>query len=115
MYLTCVHSTDSLTNCALMVHLYLQDAMTEEIVNLLGAKLDAMQAARAPSSLADIYTVMTVDAVTDTRISIYLDDDLVASGTYALSPHLETTPHAHIVILPTFSATTYGLTVLASR
>jgi hypothetical protein len=59
--------------------------------------------------------MMTVDAITDTFDMSYLDDEPIVSGTYVASPHLEGTPHAHVVTLLTFSQATYGLTLLASR
>ena len=59
---------------------------------------------------------MTIDATTDTHDTTFLDDNRNASGTYVTSPHLEGTPHAHIVTIPTcLSSATYGLTLLASR
>jgi hypothetical protein len=115
MYLVGVYSTESSTNNAFTVHLYLPVSTADDVVNLLGAQLDAMQAKGAPTSSANITTAMAVDAINDTRASTYLDDDPIASGTYVISPHLETIPHAHIVILPTFSVATYGLALLASR
>ena len=51
----------------------------------------------------------------NTYDTIFLDDEQIASGTCVTSHHMEGTPHAHVVTLPTFSSGTYGLTLLASR
>ena len=58
---------------------------------------------------------MTIDNVNNTFATTFLDDEQIASGTYMTSPHLERTPHAHVVTLPTFSPAAYGITLLASR
>ena len=58
---------------------------------------------------------MTADPAVDAYDTTFLDDEPIASGTYLTSKHLEGTPHAHLVTLPTFSPATYGLTLLASR
>jgi len=59
--------------------------------------------------------MMTADNVNNTFDTTFLDDEQIASGIYVTSPHLEGPPHAHVVTLPTFSPTAYGLTRLASR
>ena len=51
----------------------------------------------------------------NTNDTTFLDDEQIASGTYVTSQHLEGTPHAHVVTLPTFSSAAYELTLLASR
>ena len=58
---------------------------------------------------------MTIGPIMDTRNSTFLDDEPIAPGTYLTSTHLEGTPHAHVITLPTFTQATYGLTLLASR
>ena len=58
---------------------------------------------------------MIVDYFTNTQDTTFLDDEPIASGTYFTSTHLEGTPHAHVITLPTLSPATYGLTLLASR
>ncbi len=57
----------------------------------------------------------TIDAITDTSDMTYRDDEPIAPGTYVTSPHLEGTPHVHVVTLPTFSLATCGITLAASR
>ena len=59
--------------------------------------------------------MMTFDSMTNNFDTTFLDDETIASGTYVTSPHLEVTPHAHVVTLPTFSPASYGLTLLARR
>ena len=58
---------------------------------------------------------MAVDPVMNAYDTTFLNDEPIAPGTYLTSKHLEGTPHAHIITLPTFSPATYGLTLLASR
>ena len=53
--------------------------------------------------------------MTNTYDTTFLDDEPVASGTYSTSKHLEGTPYAHVITMPTFSPATYGLTLHASR
>jgi hypothetical protein len=58
---------------------------------------------------------MTIGPILYTHNSTFLDDEPIVSGTYLTSKHLEGTPHAHLITLPTFSQATYGLKLLASR
>ena len=58
---------------------------------------------------------MTIDCFKNIHDTTFLDDEHIASGTYLTSKHLDGTPHAHVITLPTFSPATYGLTLLASR
>jgi hypothetical protein len=67
------------------------------------------------TSLAHLHITMTVDSMTNTQHTTFLDDEPIASGTYLTSTHLEGTPHAHVITLLTLSPATYGLTLLASR
>jgi hypothetical protein len=59
--------------------------------------------------------MMTIDSISGTFDTTFLDDEPIASGTYVISSYMEGTPHAHVVTLPTFSPATYGLILLASR
>jgi hypothetical protein len=67
------------------------------------------------TSSTQLQAIMTVDSFTNTHDTTFLDDELIASSTYLTSQHLEGTPHALVISLPTFSQATYGLTLLASR
>ena len=67
------------------------------------------------TSSDQLENTMKVGPVMDIRNSNFLDDEPIALGTYLTSKHLEGTPHAHVVTLPTFSPATYGLAILASR
>ena len=58
---------------------------------------------------------MTIAHIVDTHDTISLDDEPIASGMYLTSKHLDGSPHAHMITLPTFTPATYGLTLLASR
>jgi hypothetical protein len=59
--------------------------------------------------------MITFNNMNNTFDNTFLDDEQITSGTYVTSPHLEGTPHAHVVTLPTFSPSASGLTLLASR
>jgi len=59
--------------------------------------------------------MITVDNMNNTFDTTFLDDEQIASGTYVTSPHLEGTPHARVVTLPTFSTMAYVLILLAIR
>ena len=64
----------------------------------------------------DIYTnTMTVHLLKDTHHTFYLDDEHINHATNLTSEHLQDVPHAYIITKPTFSPTTYRLTLLASR
>jgi len=66
-------------------------------------------------SPTDNYTnSMTAHPRADTHHTTYLDYEHISQATNKTSEHLEGVPHAYIVTAPTFSPTTYGLTLLAS-
>ena len=67
------------------------------------------------TSPTQLQTTMTVESFTNTHDTTFLDDEPIASGTYLTSQHLEGTPRAYVLTLPTFSPGTYGLTLLVSR
>jgi hypothetical protein len=58
---------------------------------------------------------MRVDLLTDTYLTTYSDDEHISPETTMTLPHLEGVPYPHIVTMPTFSPSTYGLTLLESR
>ncbi len=74
-----------------------------------------MHTAGAPTSADHIAENVTVDPITDPDGSTFIDDELIATETPVTSQHLHGVPPAYIVTLPTFSPTTYGLALLASR
>jgi hypothetical protein len=115
MHLTGVHSTDSATTSAFMIHFYIPDSKLDDIDNIIAAQLEDMHKQGIQTSLAQLQTTMIVHSFTNTQDTTFLDDEPVASSTYMTSQHLEGTPHAHVITLLTFSPATYGLTLLASR
>jgi len=115
LYLTGVHSTDSVTTNAFMINLYIPEATSDDIPNIIAAQLEDMHKQGIQTSLAQLHTIITVDSMTKTLDTTFLDDEPIASGTYLTSTHLEGILHAHVITLPTFSHGTYGLTLLASR
>jgi len=67
-------------------------------------------------SPTDIYTnTMTVCPLTDPHHTTYLDDEHITHATNPTSKHLQDVPYAYIITTPTFSPTTYGLTLLERR
>jgi hypothetical protein len=67
-------------------------------------------------SPSDMYTnTMTVHPLTDPQHTTYFGDEHINQATNVTSEHLQDIPHAYIITTPTFSPTTYGLTLLASR
>jgi len=115
LYLTGVHSTDSATTGTFTVNIYLLDSTLEDITNLLASQLDDMQKEGIHTSSKHLHIIVTVDATTNIMDTTFIGDEPIASGTYVTHPHPEGTSYVYIVTLPTFSPTTYGLTLLASR
>jgi len=115
MYLTGVHSTDSATTSAFIIHLYILESRPNDITNIIAAQLEDMHKQGMQTSHAQLQNMMTVDSVSNTFHTTFLEDEPIASGTYVTSTHLEGTPHAHVVTLSKFSPASYGLTLLASR
>ena len=97
------------------VYIYILDSTTDDNINILSAQLEAMNKDGAQSSLDNLNNTMTVDPLTNTHMTTYPNDDHITHETNITSPHMEEVPHAHIVTLPKFSPTTYGLTLLASK
>jgi hypothetical protein len=115
MYLTGVHSTDSATISAFIIHIYLPDSIPEDIINIIAAQFDDMQKEGMQTFHDQLHSTMTADAISDTFDTTFLDDEPIASGTYVTSSRMEGTPHAHVVSLSTCSPSTYGLTLIGSR
>jgi hypothetical protein len=115
MYLAGVHSTDSATISAFMLHLHIPESTLDDITNIIAAQLEDMHKQGIHTSPAQLHHMMTVGSITNTFDTTFLDDEQIASGTYVTSPHLEGSPRVDVVTLPTFSPTAYGLTLLASR
>jgi hypothetical protein len=82
LYLTGIHSTDSSTNSAFTVHIYLPNSTTVDIVNLLSTQLVDMQKERVPKSSEHLHTAITVEEFTDTHVTTYLDDEPISFGIY---------------------------------
>ncbi len=74
----------------------------------------AMQKQGIHTSLDQLENQMTIAHIVDTRDTISLDDEPIASGTYLISKHLEGSPHAQVITLPTFTPAIYGIPLLAS-
>ena len=115
IYLTGVHSTDSATTSAFMIHLYIPKSTPYDIANIIAAQLENMHKQGIHTSSTQLHTTITIGAFTNTHGITYLDDEPIASGTYLTSKHLEGTPHARLITIPTFLPATYGITLLASR
>jgi hypothetical protein len=113
--LTGVHSTDSMTTNAFMIHLLIPEPTANDIINIIAAQLEDMSKQGIHTSPDQLHQMITVDSMNNTYYTTFLDDDQIASGTYVSSQHLEGTPDVHVVTLPTFSPATYGLTLLTSR
>jgi hypothetical protein len=111
LYLTNVHSTDSMTTSDFMIHLFIPESEPNHIINIIAAQLEDM---RKQGIHASPEHMMTIDSMNNSFDTTFLDDEQIASGTYVTSPHLEGNPHAHVVTLPTFSPAAYGLTLLPS-
>ncbi len=71
-YLARVHSTDSTTTSAFMIHFYVSDSTPDIILNLIRGKLNEMHSDGAPTSADHIAKTMTVDPITDLDISSYI-------------------------------------------
>jgi hypothetical protein len=113
--LTGVHSTDSMTTSAFMIHLLIPEPTSDVTINIVAAQLEDMIKQGIHTSPEQLHQMITVDNMNNTYDTTFLDDEHIASGTYVTSQHMEGTPHAHVVTLPTFSPAAYGLTLLASR
>jgi hypothetical protein len=100
LYLTGVYSTESATANAYIGHLYIPESTPADIANIMAAQLEDVQKQGIQTSLKRIHNIMTVDPMTDTLESTFLDDNPIAPGNYETSPHLERIPHAHVVTLP---------------
>ena len=97
------------------MHLYIPESTLEDITNIIAAQLEEMQKQGKQTSPDHLGKLMTIGPIMDTRNSTFLDVEPIAAGTYLTSTHLEGTPHAYVITLPTFTPATYGLTLLASR
>jgi hypothetical protein len=54
MYLTGVHSTDSATTIAFMIHLYIQDSTADDTTNIIAAQLEDKHKQRMQTFLAQL-------------------------------------------------------------
>ena len=89
-----------------MIHLYVPDSAPDDIANIIAAQLEDMHNQGIHTSSTQIHATMTIDSFTSTHDTAFLDDEPIASSTYLTSKHLEGTPHAHVITLPTFSPAT---------
>ena len=115
LYFRGVHSTDTATTSAFMVYIYIPDSSANDIVNILSEQLDEMQKEGAQTSSDNLNNTMTMDPLTDTHLTTYLDDDRITHDTNITSRHLEGVPHAYIATLPTLSPTTYRTALDTNR
>jgi len=74
-----------------------------------------MQAEGLPTNSTDLAGSMTVEPVLPPHQYVHKDDEPVLSDTDLLPKELQGVPAPYIVKLPTFSPSTYGLILLASR
>ena len=89
-----------------MIHLYIPESTPNDIINIIATQPKGMRKQGIHTSPDQLQNMMTFDNVNTTFDSTFLDDEQIASGTYVTSPHMEGTPHASVVNLPTFSAAT---------
>jgi len=64
-----------------MIHLYVPDATSDDIVNIIAAQLDDMHNQGIHTSSAQLHATMTIDSFTDIHNTTFLDDEPVAYGT----------------------------------
>ena len=83
------------------MHLYIPESTPDDITNIITAQPEDMQKQGIHTSLDHLGDIMTIGPILDTRNSTFLDDEPIASGTFLTSKHLEGTPHAHVITLPT--------------
>jgi len=95
IYLTGVHSKNSATTSAFMIHIYLPDSTPKDIINIIAAQLDDMHKQGIHASSAQIHNTTTIDSISYTFDTTFLDDEPIASGTYVTSSHLEGPPPTH--------------------
>ena len=100
---------------AFITHLYILESTPNDIINIIAAQLEDMRKQGIHTFPDQLLNMMTVDTMKNTFDTTFLDDEEIASGTCVTSSHMEGTPHAHVVTLPTFSTAAYGLTLPASR
>jgi hypothetical protein len=115
LYLTGDHSTDLMTTGAFMIHLLIPKPTPMDKIDIIAAQFKDTSKQGIHTSPDQQQHIITLDSMNNTFDTTFLDDEQIASGTYVTSPHLDGTPHAHVVTLPTFSPAAYGLTLLASR
>ena len=115
LYLTGVNSDDSAKTSSFLLYMYIPEATADDISTILSKQLEEMQKNGALSPTDNNTSSMTAHPLTDTHHTTYLDDEHISQATNMTSEHLKGVPHAYIVTAPTFSPTTYGLTLLASR
>ena len=69
MYLTGVYSTDSSTTIAFMYYIYIPEATTDDIANIIYVQLNEMQRAGALNTENDHTCTMTVHPILDTHLT----------------------------------------------
>ena len=85
--LTGVHSTNSATTNAFMINLYILESSSDDITIIVAAHLEDMHKQGIYTSFAQLQTIMTLDSMTNTLDTTFLDDEPIASGTYLTSLH----------------------------
>jgi len=113
IYLTGFYSDDSATTSAFLLYICIPEASADDIATILSKQIEEMQKNGVLSSTDNYTNSMTVHPLTDTHQTTYLDDEHITQATNMTSEHLQDVPHAYIVTTPTFSPTTYGLTLMA--
>ena len=108
------YSNDSATTSAFLFYIYILEASTYDIANILSKQLEDMQRTGVLSPTNMYTNTMTVHPLTDPHHTTYLDDEHITYATNLTSKHLQDVPHAYIITTPTFSPTTYGLALLAN-
>jgi hypothetical protein len=72
----------------------MRGAIEDDNIAILSAQLDDMRKEGAPTSSEYLDTTITVEPITDTRCSTYLDYEPIHPSTYMTSPHLDEVPNA---------------------
>jgi len=84
-----------------MIHLLIPKPTSNDIINIIATQLEDMSKQGIHTSPEQLHQ-MIIDSMNITYDTTLLDEEQVASGTYVTPHHLEGTPYAHVVTLPTF-------------
>ena len=98
-----------------LAYIYIPEAASVDISDILSAQLDEMQQAGALSSANNHTSSMIAHPLLGTHLTTYLEDKHIILTMSMTSRDMEGVPHAYIVTTLTFATTTYGLTLLASK